>query len=186
MHARPLLLVWLPALLLGGCGGGDREPQAARALEPVVLEVLGPADQAVVHGEAVEVHGTVSPAGSTVRVLGEPAEVSGGGSFTASVELEPGTNVIDVIASARGREPAMTALRVTREMPVVVPDVDGDSVEEAQERLDALGLEVEVERGGGLFDDLLPGDPAVCRQSPAAGTEVRRGTTVQVEVSRGC
>jgi hypothetical protein len=186
MRARPVFVLSVAALLAGGCGGdGDREP-AARALEPVALEVSGPLDEAVVQGDAVDVQGTVSPAGSSVRVLGSSAEVSDGGAFTASVALEPGVNVIDVIASARGRDPAMTALRVTREMPVPVPDLEGLVIDEAQEELAAVGLEVEVERGGGLFDDLLPGDLAVCEQSPEAGSEVRRGTTVHVEVSRGC
>ena len=42
-----------------------------------------------------------------------------------------------------------------------------------------------VPEGSGL-DQLLPGQPAVCEQNPSAGEEVRRGTTVHVEVSRSC
>ena len=34
--------------------------------------------------------------------------------------------------------------------------------------------------------DLLPGDPAVCEQDPSPGTQVRRGTSVHVVVSKSC
>src|SRR5215204_2091941 len=46
-------------------------------------------------------------------------------------------------------------------------DVEGE--------IEPLGLRVEVRRGGGLLDRLLPGDLVVCDQEPAAGTQVRRG-----------
>jgi beta-lactam-binding protein with PASTA domain len=118
-------------------------------------------------------------------VLGSEASVSGG-TFTAEVSLEPGANVIDVMATARGRGPAMTAVRVTRELPVHVPDLDGLEVAEAQDKVGEVGLELEVTESGGLLDELLPGEPAVCEQNPAPGDEVRRGTTVHVEVSRSC
>jgi hypothetical protein len=172
------------AAAAAGCGGGDDE-RAQRALVPVELRVDSPADEAVVREETVQVSGTVDPTGSAVRVMGRDAAVSGG-TFTAEVPLEPGANVIDVMATARGRGPAMTAVRVTRELPVEVPDLDGLEVTEAQERVAEVGLELEVTEGGGLFDDLLPGEPAVCSQDPEAGEQVRRGTTVQVETAKSC
>jgi hypothetical protein len=120
-----------------------------------------------------------------VRVRGEPAHVRDG-TFAAAVALEPGANVIDVIATARGREPAMTALRVVREMPVEVPDLEDAEISEAQERVADAGLELEVQESGGLFDELLGGEPAVCEQDPEPGALVRRGTTVVVAVARSC
>ena len=187
MRVLPLLAVpcvAAAAVVASGCGG-DPETRAARAPAPVALDVSAPSDSTVVRGDSVDVTGSVEPAGSAVRVLGRPASVSGG-IFTANVPLEPGANVIDVAATARGRGPALTAFRVTREMPVAVPDLDGATVEEAQERVSAAGLELEVEQGGGLFDELLGGEPAVCEQAPGAGEEVRRGTTVDVVVARRC
>jgi hypothetical protein len=172
------------AAAAAGCGGDDGE-RSQRASVPVVLDVSSPADNSVVRTETVEVRGTVEPADSAVRVLGRQADVSGG-EFSAEVALEPGANVVDVIATARGRGPAMLAVRVTRELPVEVPDLGGLEVEEAQGRIGDAGLELEVTEGGGLFDDLLPGEPAVCEQDPEPGTEVRRGTTVHVEVRRAC
>jgi hypothetical protein len=73
-------------------------------------------------GDDVEISGTVVPARAHVHVLGNEVDASGG-RFTASVPLEPGANIIDVAASADGRSPVVTAVRVVREMPVPVPDL---------------------------------------------------------------
>ena len=150
-----------------------------------MLDVTEPGDETVVRSDSVRVRGSVSPVGSTVRIAGRAAEVDGG-AFTADVPLEPGANVIDVMASARGRAPAVTALRVTRELPVEVPDIAGLGMEEAESRLLDVGLRAEFDERGGLFDELLPGEPAVCEQDPEAGSEVRRGTVVIVTVARQC
>ncbi len=167
-----------------GCGGED-EPRAAKAPAPVRLAVTTPSDTSTVQAESVELRGTVAPEGAEVLVMGEPAAVSGG-AFTAEVALEPGANVIDVMATARNRGAAMTAVRVGREVLIKVPDVAGLTVEDAQARLDDAGLELEVEQGGGLLEDIIPGDPAVCDQQPEAGEEVRRGTAVRAVVAKSC
>jgi hypothetical protein len=172
------------AAVAAGCGGDGGE-RAQRAPLRVALAVTSPSDNSVVQRETVVVRGTVEPARAAVRVLGTEADVSGE-TFTAEVALEPGANVIDVMATARGRGPAMTAVRVTRELPVHVPDLDGLAVAEAQDKVGEVGLELEVTESGGLLYQLLPGEPAVCEQDPSPGDEVRRGTTVHVEVSRSC
>jgi Glucodextranase, domain B/PASTA domain len=172
------------AAAAAGCGGDGGE-RAQRIAPAVVLDVDSPTDNAVVRTDTVELHGTVEPAAASVRVLGRAA-ASSGGTWSASVPLEPGANVIDVMATARGRSPAMTAVRVTRELSVKVPDLEGLEVADAQEQVADAGLELEVTEGGGLFDDLLPGEPAVCDQDPSPGEEVRRGTTVHVEVRKTC
>jgi hypothetical protein len=179
----PMLLI-LVCLTAAGCGGDDNE-RAQRPLAPVRLAVNEPNDMAVVQNDRVDVQGTVEPAGAQVRVMGRRADVSGG-TFRAQVTLEPGPNVIDVIASARGRGTAMTAFRVTRELPVEVPDLDGLVVQEVEDKLSEAGLRPQVNERGGLLEELLPGEPAVCEQDPEPGTEVRRGTTVRVEVSKSC
>lgn len=142
---------------------------------------------ATVREETVDVQGTVAPANADVLVLGQKAPVSGGGTFSATVALEPGANVIDVMATAPGRGPALTAFRVTREVPVTVPDLDGMNAQEAEDRLREAELTPEIEQvGGGILDELLPGDPGVCEQDPSPGAEVRRGTKVHVVVSKSC
>jgi hypothetical protein len=184
MRARTLVAFTCLAAVAAGCGGDDND-RAQRALVPIELDVNQPADNAVVQSESVEVRGTVEPAGASVRVLGDRADVSGG-TFSARVALEPGANVIDVIATARGRATAMTAFRVTRELPVEVPDLDGLEVPQVEEELSQAGLRPDISQRGGLIEELLPGEPAVCEQDPEPGTEVKRGTTVRVEISKSC
>jgi hypothetical protein len=186
MRAAPILVLACLATAAAGCGGED-PPRAQRPAPAVALKVTTPDDLAVVRAETVEVRGTVEPAGAAVMVLGQRAPVSGGGTFSTTVPLEPGANVIDVMATAAGRGPALTAFRVTREVPVTVPDLDGKDVTDVEETLRGLGLVPEIETvGGGFLDELLPGEPAVCEQDPSPGTEVRRGTKVHVVVSKSC
>jgi hypothetical protein len=181
---RLLIVLLAAAVAVGGCGSGDGE-RTARVLTPVALAVSAPGDLSTTRRTAVTVRGTVEPAGAAVTVLGRPAEVVGG-SFSARVDLQPGANVIDVAATAPGRAPALTALRVTREMPVAVPDLSGLSPEDAQQQVAALGLVLEVRAAGGLLEELLPGKPGVCEQDPSSGSEVLRGTTVRVLVAKRC
>jgi hypothetical protein len=186
MPARPFVALACLAAAVAGCGGGDEPRAQTPPPPPVELDVTSPDDMATVRTATVEVRGTVTPAGAVVRVLGQPATVSGGGTFSARVPLDPGNNVIDVIATARRRGPALTAFRVTREMPVVVPDLGGLDVAAVQEKLGSAGLGVDVEHGGGLLEQLLPGEPAVCEQDPEPGAKARRGTTVHVVVAKSC
>jgi hypothetical protein len=184
--SRPILvLACLAAAAVAGCGGTD-QPRAQKPQTPVALKISSPADTTTVRSETVEVKGTVEPAGASVLVVGQKAPVSGGGSFTATVALEPGANVIDVMATAAGRGPALTAFRVTREMPVTVPDLGGKKPDEVEQTLSNIGLAADIEKGGGLIEDLLPGDPAVCEQDPDPGTQVKRGSRVHVVVSKSC
>jgi glucodextranase-like protein/PASTA domain-containing protein len=185
MRSAPVLVFACLAAVFAGCGGGD-EPRAQRPAPLVNLAVTAPNDLATVRADTVEVRGTVTPAGASVIVVGEAASVTAGGTFTARVTLEPGDNVIDVMATAGGRTPAMMAVRVKREMPVEVPDLDGLEVEEVEQKLADVGLKAEVESRGGLIEDLLPGAPAVCEQDPDPGSQVKRGTTVHVLVGKSC
>lgn len=171
------------AIALGGCG--DKDPTAQKPKPPVKLRVSSPSDTALVLGSTVQVSGSVSPGNAQVQVQGRRAQVSGG-RFRSEVALQPGPNVIDVAATARNRSAALTAFRVTREQRVTVPDLVGDGVDDAERKTERRGLSLESERGGGLLDPLVPKGLGVCEQEPAAGTEVRRGTTVRVVVARAC
>ena len=168
--------------MLGGCGD---DPPPAQPTERVRLQITGPADGSTLRRGTADVRGSVSPRSSAVTVLGRPALVSDG-RFTVVVPLDPGVNVIDVIATAPRRLAAMTALRVTRDILVTVPALTGLLEDEVTSRLEVLGLEVNVERGGGLFDVLRSGEPRVCAQEPDAGTRVRRGREVLVVVAKRC
>jgi hypothetical protein len=170
------------ALLLGACGGD----KPAEPVGTVRLQVSAPQDFGTVRTDSVEVRGTVRPASATVTVRGERAEVSGG-VWSAQVGVEPGVNVVDVLASAGRARPAMTAVRVRRVAEVVVPDLVGLSADEAQSALKDANLEGDLQTaGGGFFDELLGGSPEVCATEPGAGARVDPGSTVVVQLARRC
>ena len=109
------------AALAAACGD---EPEPPRVEPEVALELGSPADGAVVRSETVEISGTVRPRGARVKVLGREVAVDGGG-FSAEVPLEPGANLIDVAADARGRRPDFAVARIVREVRLPVPDLAG-------------------------------------------------------------
>lgn len=170
------------ALLLGGCGS---QAAPSKALPGVQLRIDAPPDAGTTDAESVEVRGTVSPAAATVLVAGDEVSVQGG-SFSHTVALDPGPNVVDVEAGAPRRPAAMTALRVLREVPVEVPDVSGESPSAARRTLEAAGLTVRLTRGGGLLDEIIPGEIGVCGTAPDAGERVKAGSRVVVEVRKSC
>jgi hypothetical protein len=178
MSSRAALLLGL--LVLAGCGGSSSASRDA-----VRLDVAAPADEATVRADAVEVRGSVRPATATVLVAGRRAAVAAG-AFSAKIALDPGVNVIDVLASAGDARPALSAVRVRRLVVVRIPDVGGLSPNDATSRLTDLGLEVERHDAGGLLDEIFGGKPAVCRTEPGAGEDVDPGTTVRIDVARRC
>ena len=174
------LSVFVLALALAGCG--QQDPPAP----PVRLSVDAPADMALSHDDAIEVRGVVSPSTARVTVDGDNADVNGG-RFSAQVKLQPGTNLIDVVAGAPdGARPAMVAIRVRRQVTVSVPDLLGFTPKDAEDALAAKGLEADVQESGGLFDFLLPEDARVCDTDPPAGQQVDPGTTVKVFAAKSC
>jgi hypothetical protein len=180
-YIAPITLVI--ALSVLGCSSDPEPPQPPP--ERVRLNVTAPADNAVVRDESVRLTGRVTPSTAQVRVRGEDVAVQDG-TFAATVPLEVGANVVDVLASAGRRRPAMAAIRITRQVPVRVPDVLGVSADEARDRLAELGLRPRIEQGGSILDDLLPIDAVVCSTSPEPGTEVEGGTEVEVVVAKLC
>ena len=164
MRRLGLLLAAACPLALAACGNAS----STATKPPVRLSVDAPGDGAVVRDGTVEISGRVSPAGASVTVLGRAATTTGG-SFTASVPLDAGDNVIDVMATAPSARPAMTALRILREITIRVPDVTGDSPNDARSRLEQAGLRADVHESGGLFEDLLAERPLGVRDDADAG-----------------
>ena len=177
---RPLGLAVLVALALTGCGG-DADPPAP----DVRLTIDGPGDMALLTDDSVEVRGSVMPRDARVLVEGREVDVRRG-RFTQSVDLLPGTNLIDVVAGAERARPAMVAVRVRRQVSVEVPDLIGFTPGDAEDALAGLGLESEVEEAGGLIEFLLPEDARVCATDPGAGSKVEPGSTVTVLASKRC
>jgi hypothetical protein len=173
------------ALLPAGCGGSGGGSSSASA-GSVRLSIAAPPDMASVRDGSVQVRGTVRPSGATVTVRGRKAS-SSGGSWSASVALEPGVNVVDVLASSGAAKPALTAVRIRRLVDVEVPDVTGLSADDAKQQLEDAHLVAQDETNdGGFFDRLLGGSPKVCETDPEPGTSVSPGTTVTVTLDRNC
>ena len=177
---RRLTLGLLLVAGLAACGGRERTP----ALPAVRLVLTAPGDASSVESPTVMESGTVAPPDARVLIQGREAEVRGG-RFSAEVELAGGANVIDVQAAAPRRPAAMTAVRVTRLVPVRVPNVERFPPGDAVDALEAVGLRADV-RDGGILDDILPGTPGVCETEPPRGERVPVGTTVTVVVRKSC
>src|SRR3954454_3435890 len=178
--ARRLPLAAAPITALAGGCGADRPAPA-----PVRLQITAPPDEAVVRDAQVELRGTVRPATATVTVEGRRAAVSEG-EFHATVGLAPGTNVVDVMASAGAARPALTAIRIRRRVTVDVPDVTGLVAADASAKLKPRGLRVQMHDRAAFSQRLLPGKPLVCATDPELGASVDPGTTVRVAVSKQC
>lgn len=178
---RAPILALAVALTAAGCSDDAGPPRN----EPGVKLEIGGADNGVVRSETAEIRGTVQPRSAQVRVLGRAVAVEGG-TFRAEVPLEPGANLIDVSADARGRRPDFAVARIVREVRVPVPDLEGRDADTAQEQLEGLGLTVALENAGGFFDPILPGDPKVCELEPDPGTQVLPGSEITLLVARDC
>src|SRR5438270_10149474 len=96
---------WVIATLAVGVAGCGSKP-APRPLAPVKLSIDAPVDRQTVDADSVSVHGTVSPTTAQVRVQGREADVRGG-AWSATVSLDAGANVIDVVAGAERRRSAV-------------------------------------------------------------------------------
>jgi hypothetical protein len=169
------LALALAVLPLAACGADARPLTSPR----VQLKLSAPGDGRSLRAASVSVSGTVHPAGSAVTVSGQAATVSGA-TFSATIPLQPGGNVIDVTATAPGRRPASDALRVE------LPRLAGHGRDEAFARLQGLGLKPAEKRDDSWIDRLLPGDDIVCAIHPSAGALVDPGSRVTVDVSRNC
>lgn len=169
-------------VFLGACGSTARPPAAA----PVRLTLSSPADDARIDASNTRISGTVSPRTARVLVLGRPVTPDANGGFSAAVALAPGTNLIDVIASARHARPAMTSLRITRYVLVSVPNVTGESPNDAAKAIHNAGLTPQLQSSSNPFGFLIPLRDQVCSQSPGGNAQVAPGSTVTLNVGKVC
>jgi beta-lactam-binding protein with PASTA domain len=152
----------------------------------VKLNVTSPADLARVYASNTTISGTVSPRTAQVLVVGRPVKPDANGGFSTAVTLAPGTNLIDVIASARHARPAMTSLRITRYVLISVPDVTGESPNDASEAIHNAGLTPQLHSSGNPFGFLIPLRNQVCSQSPSGNAHVAPGSTVTLDIGKVC
>jgi hypothetical protein len=167
-------------LAIAGCG------TKAAAPEPQVqLQLTTPVDGTTVTDGSITIAGKVSPAGTRVLVLGQPVTVTGG-EFTKTVPLQPGSNLVDVLAGGDRARAAMTAVRVYRQVLVTIPNVSNDSPSTAVRALEALGLHARTDNTDSFLDFLIPSSYGICSMSPAPGNRVLPGTLVTIKISKTC
>lgn len=109
-----VIAVFVLPLGTAACGSSDKSAQTAPTSSSVKVQVTAPVDGSSMRADRVTVRGTVAPSDATVQIVGQSAQV-GNGVFTGSVALHPGSNTIDVVASAAGSAPATTTITVTRQ-----------------------------------------------------------------------
>lgn len=168
-------------MLVCACGRTAPRPAA-----PVRLTLTTPADGARIEAGEATIAGVVSPRNARVLVVGQAVKPGGGGSFSATVPLVPGTNLIDVIASAAHARPAMDALRVIRYVLVTVPDVTGKGPGDAAAAIRGAGLKPQLHGDSDPFAFLLPLSEQVCSQSPSGGDQVNPNSTVTIRLGKLC
>jgi hypothetical protein len=64
-----------------------------------------------------------------------------------------------------------------------VPDVEGERLDTARERIERAGFDVD-EEDGGLFGSIVDSNWEVVAQDPPAGTLLERGSTVHLSLDR--
>jgi len=96
-----------------------------------------------------------------------------------------GVLLIVVLALTGGDDPAApgTTTRTPTVARFVVPDVVGLRLDVARDRVEQEGFDVE-RSGGGLFGVVVESNWQVDDQTPAAGTQLVRGATVELHVDR--
>jgi hypothetical protein len=172
----------IAALGLAGCGSAAAPPPGPK----VTLSLIAPADESRVSSAETTVRGRVTPARARVQVLGRAVPVAPDGGFSAQIALAVGTNLIDVEASAPRSSGAATAVRVIRFLLVTVPEVSGESPQQATAALQALGLAVKTDGSGDPLSFLIPASTSVCSTDPSAGARIDPGATVTLHTSKLC
>ncbi|MFJ5687619.1 Stk1 family PASTA domain-containing Ser/Thr kinase [Streptomyces sp. NPDC093099] len=123
------------------------------------------------------------PLGEARRALKKVGLAAGVVTREFDDDIQQGTVISSSPASGSGVRPdSGVALVVSKGSPVDVPDVTGESVEDATAELEDQGLTVKVaaERVNSPEDA-----GSVARQSAAEGAQLARGDTVTLTVSRG-
>ncbi|MCW3038736.1 MAG: domain containing protein [Solirubrobacterales bacterium] len=135
-------------------------------------------------------HTRIDPAGPAARWQPSRLQVALGaaGGFFAGVLLvialggtptETKTQISRVTVTAPARTvPGGTVITVT-----AVPPLVGERLDTAKERLAEAQFDVHVQ-GGGTFGVIIDSNWEVVDQEPAAGTQLRQGSTVRVAIER--
>ena len=135
-HFVAVSVLALSLLLAVGCGGGSTAPDTAStptAADELSLEILEPADEAIVDVSRITVSGETL-ADAVVSINGAIADIDYQGIFTGEVNLDAGPNVIEVVASDfyGNEKSAILTVIYTAALPLTVIEPINDSVVTSQ------------------------------------------------------
>ncbi|WP_372788718.1 PASTA domain-containing protein [Paraconexibacter sp.] len=106
-----------------------------------------------------------------------------------------GVLLVAILGGAKGREtetvtvartvtvPAATTNPGTVIVTTAVPDLVGERLNVAKERVDRAGFDLDVV-GGGLLGVIVESNWEVTSQDPAPGGQLEQGSTVEVRIAR--
>lgn len=106
-----------------------------------------------------------------------------------------GVLLVAILGGAKGREtetvtvartvtvPAATSNPGTVIVTTAVPDLVGERLNVAKERVDRAGFDLDVV-GGGLLGVIVESNWEVTSQDPAPGGQLEQGSTVEVRIAR--
>jgi len=133
-----IAVLTLSLLLAVGCGGGSptstQTPTSTpTAADELSLEILEPADEAIVDVSRITVSGETL-ADAVVSINGAIADIDYQGIFTGEVNLDAGPNVIEVVASDfyGNEKSAILTVIYTAALPLTVIEPINDSVVTSQ------------------------------------------------------
>jgi beta-lactam-binding protein with PASTA domain len=95
--------------------------------------------------------------------------------------------VLALGGGARGDAKTVTAAITNGGSVIVsttVPQLVGQPLDVARQRIERARFDLVVDQGGGIFGVLVEGNWQVTKQTPAAGTLLEQGSTVHVDVER--
>lgn len=93
------------------------------------------------------------------------------------------SGTVTVARTATVTVPVATTNPGTVIVTTAVPDVVGERLNVAKERVGRAGFDLDVV-GGGLLGVIVEGNWEVVAQSPAPGEQREQGSTVEVEIAR--
>lgn len=103
-----------------------------------------------------------------------------------------GVLLVAALGGAKGATRTTTVTKTVRTaasndgtviVTTAVPDLVGERLTTARERVERSGFDLDVV-GGGLLGVIVEGNWEVVAQEPAAGEQREQGSTVQVEIER--
>lgn len=138
----------------------------------------------------------IDPAGPTARpphTSRLALALAGAGGFLAGVLLVAILGGTPTIVETRTSRVTVTEQATATVPPVdpngtivtetAVPQLVGEGLGTARERLEAAQFEIDIS-GGGLFGPQVDDNWTVTAQDPAAGTQYQQGSTVRIQIER--